>query len=68
MKRRLELNTAGAWKLIVTFDESQLEDVKRATQILATVESRGKWRIASDDQPPRALMYCLPERRAWEEA
>ncbi len=58
---QLQVNTAGAWKTVIRFEDAEpgdnFEDVQLAAQHLLRAEPRAAFRIASCDSVPSALHF-----------
>ena len=57
---QLQVNTAGAWKTVVTFDASsdlEAAQIQEAVEVLHQVDQKPSWRIATVDSPSTSLRH-----------
>lgn len=57
---QLQVNTAGAWKTVVTFDASsdlQAAQIQEAVEVLHQVDQKPSWRITTTGSYPVPLRH-----------
>jgi hypothetical protein len=46
---KLQVNTSGAWRNVVDFDKSRLDEVRRAVNVMAAaINYSAKWCVVDD--------------------